>query len=86
MKTIDALLNSDRNKKLGNYRIQYVAPRQTVIYYYNSVIAEINFGDNYGKGRSFRVFYSYPSKSTTRAVNYIRRVLVEAGFVDYSER
>jgi hypothetical protein len=85
MRTIDALLNSDRNKKLGNYRIEYVAPRHAVIYFYNSAIADINFGDNYGNGRSFRVFYSYPSKSTTRAVNYIRRVLVEAGFVDCSE-
>lgn len=82
IKTIDILLNSTTNKRCGNYRIEFVAPRAAFIYHYNMVIAKVNYGDNYGRGRSFSVAKKAPSVSTARAINYIRKTLTEAGFIE----
>ena len=80
LRTIDRLLESRTDKTISNYHIEHIRPGHVMVYYYRSLIAEVDFNV-----RRFKTFYSYPSPSTTRAVNYIRRKLAGLGFIDHTE-
>lgn len=69
MQTVKNLSQSDRNKKLGNHRVEIQDNGEKWFYYYATPIAKVNYSnrtitvDNGGYGTS----------STTRAINaYIR--------------
>lgn len=80
MKAIDILLDSCIDKTVGNYSIKFTETRKAAIIHYDTIIAMVNFGDNFGSGAKFRLMAGDGSISTTKAKNYIQTKLLFAGF------
>lgn len=69
MQTVKNLSQSDRNKKLGNHRVEIQDNGEKWFYYYATVIARVNFSN-----RTITVNDGgWGTSSTTRAINsYLR--------------
>ena len=80
MKCIEELLNSPVDKKIGNYKIQYIESRLALITMYDQPIAKVFFGDNTGKGGYVVVGNTETGMSVTRPTNSIIRTLHARGF------
>lgn len=78
MKTVENLINSERNKTLGNHHAEIISDEIRHFYYYNTVICKAN-----DKTMEFKVDNGgYNTSSTTRAINSYRKNLLALGYTE----
>lgn len=81
MKTVENLLQAERNIKLGNHRMEhrtnYAGHNLRVFYYYSTPICTVN-----DTRRTFTIDKSYGTSSTTRACNAYMRKLIVQGYTE----
>lgn len=82
MKTVKTLINSERNKTLGNHYVQVVVNKDVRYFYYHSTaICKVN-----DRNKTFKLDNGgWCTVSTTRAINSYRRNFSELGYKEVDE-